>query len=79
MGNPRMPRGAIPTPRNKLAAATPYTPDTTTPPRDDAHQPPAGAPLSGPKVPGATVVEGQPNAKAGPPVARGAGKRTRGA
>lgn len=27
MANPRMPRGAIPTPKRRLAAATPYTLD----------------------------------------------------
>jgi hypothetical protein len=41
MANTRMPRGAIPTPRNKLAAATPYTIKGTTPPDDRSNPEPS--------------------------------------
>jgi hypothetical protein len=75
MANTRMPRGAIPTPRNKLATAIPYTIDGTTPPND--------GPASGPKAPAENHPEApdRPEAEAGakikksPP--RGLGQKVR--
>ena len=64
MTNKRMPRGAIPSPRQKLAAAKPYTIDETTPGDEE--------------IQGPLKAKGGSGAKKSKSAPRGSGKKRRG-